>query len=278
MSDPKSDYSVFPVNGKILSNVGLADLQLRQKLLLEGKLAAPPKAPEIPISPVKTNPDPGQSIKTPSSKGRHRFPVVVSKDSPVSKGFEARMRDAVDHIPLRYLEVLQKGGYNLLLCKHSLEAFPKFRSQKPRGYEHGSTFALTRGFCTEFEIVIAEFYQDGSGESHRTHDGEYVLRHEMGHAIDWCWRGSYNPKAAFSMRADFFKAYQEDLKFLTPEDYQKLSYFLQGSDPKYCLSAGRSEAFAENIALLLGGTSLPNEYIQAKFANVHQLLKQVFAV
>ncbi len=161
----------------------------------------------------------------------------------VSQAFAQTVAGALSRLPLFVLQELARKGWRITLVWHVLGEFRELKYHKPRGWVPWATMNYLDGMCYSVnqQVVLAEKYINV--HSNRWEDAarvDYVLFHEIGHALDASW-------GYLSRRKAFKKAWFRDVRALSRHDRRKQQYSIQ-----YRSAAGRSEAFANAFTALLG--------------------------
>jgi hypothetical protein len=191
--------------------------------------------------------------------------------------FLGEVQQAVNDLPEKFINILVALRYKVKLYRFVVDRELNLRLKQPRGYDANSSYLNVGGFYSERQIILGEYRHDSEGEViHCLKSVSDTVRHELAHGLDECWRGYYQPQGRFSATPEFRYAYLKDISDFNSIERHRYSYFLQGSDESYASPAGMSEAFAENMAILLGGNASKEKDFTEKFFNVQALLKSVF--
>src|SRR6185436_14721642 len=118
---------------------------------------------------------------------------------------------------------------------------PELVNTQPSGYEEGTTYRNCPGCFDGGEIVICEYTFIGDSDDLRAQkDTVSTLRHEIGHALDYCL-GGYSTTTAFK------HAHALDAGSMDEDAKPQLAYYLQKD------ISGPIETFAELVCAKLGG-------------------------
>jgi hypothetical protein len=166
--------------------------------------------------------------------------------SPVTDEFRSEVRRAAATIPAHVWDPLRQAGWQVHMAEFVTDALPHLAGERPRGWPDGTTWENTEAVHIPKSrlLVVAEKRRGADGAVQRSGRLEGVLRHEVGHAYD----KAVGLKGLFaSSLPEFDAAYSLDVRAMSPQDRQTLSYYLQEG------GAGRQETFAEAFAIVLGG-------------------------
>lgn len=149
----------------------------------------------------------------------------TGKLANVSPVFVEKIKELLVAMPMPVLMLLKNSGGSILISPSVVEHDMRIQNTTPRGWSEDfdwkSSPALTHGS----QVVVSQNRLD-------TRTGEYVdttpeigvVRHETGHAIDYCMH-------RYTESADFKHAYFLDAAQV-PEEFQKrLDYYLQKHHP-----------------------------------------------
>jgi hypothetical protein len=182
---------------------------------------------------------------TTSASEREWTPTTVS---PVGAGFAREVSTAWTALPANFRNDLAKSGWQVQLAEFVVDAAPNLAEQAPRGWPSGMSWRQSDAVHLpgERRLIVAEKRVTAAGNVVHASRTQGVLRHELGHAFDVA-RG--NRHRYLSASPAFVAAYQQDIAQIPSEAKGQLTYYLQPG------SAGRQEAFAEALAVHLGGGS-----------------------
>ena len=173
---------------------------------------------------------------------RNRPRLKVQTIGPISDAFKEEIERAVARMPFWLACQLEKKGWRVLISRQMLEGFGEFRHLQPRGWRKDATFNELDGCCyyQNRGIVLTEYrYDPWRKATMKASRATYIFFHEAGHAIDFCLNIS---------RSKAFKAaYLKDVARMRRCDKRFMKYQIQYKSP-----AGRSEAFADLFAALMG--------------------------
>lgn len=165
----------------------------------------------------------------------------TGKLANVSPAFVEKIKELLIEMPRPVLLLLKDCGGSVLISPSVVEHDMRIQNTTPRGwaedFDWKSSPALTHGN----QVVVSQYRLN-------TRTGEYVdttpeigvVRHEMGHAIDYCMD-------SYTDSVEFKHAYLLDAAQVPVELQKRLDYFLQKA------SSGPSEAFAELFCYKMGG-------------------------
>jgi tetratricopeptide (TPR) repeat protein len=144
--------------------------------------------------------------------------------------------------PPSLLTLLSKRRIKICLTPSTVDQDPRMQNTQPHGYEEGTTYKNCPGFFDGRHIVVCAYAVRGFDDSawEPTEDPIGTLRHELGHAFDYCLGN-------VSTSDEFKHAYYMDVSRIPEENKPRLSYFLQLSD------TGPRETFAEILCCDFGG-------------------------
>lgn len=204
--------------------------------------------------------------------------MEVIGGSEVSDAFYNRAYETLMAIPEAYRLMVARGGYRIVLCRFMTEGFPELKGQAPRGWSAGATWDNCDAMCYGKKMAFSEYHIDYYKQEERrnkTISGD--LRHEFGHAMDFCYPRLKNGIKRFSHTSAYVNAYYQDLEAMEEEARGALSYFIQGADLDSERSAGREETFAELFALTLGTGAFHNpELIRHSFRQTDALIRDQY--
>lgn len=165
----------------------------------------------------------------------------TGKLANVSAPYIAKVRGMLETIPLPVLRFMLANGVAVILSPNVVEHDRRIQNTTPRGwnadYDWKASPALTHGE----KVYMGQFRMDSkSGDYIDTSPEVGVVRHEIGHALDYVMGN-------FTEQDEFKHAYLLDAAKVPDELRTQLDYFLQKSD------SGPQETFAELFCHLVGG-------------------------
>ena len=195
---------------------------------------------QLPVQAKTKEADPSERFSPPEiSKNKlieNILHVVKSQGNrpEVSNTLIEEAKKTLANYPTGLLMSLITKGCYVCLTPTTIDQDPRMQNTKPRGYEEGTTYKNCPGFFDGEHIVVCEYALRGSDDSHwePTEDPIGTLRHELGHAFDYCL-GNISTSEAFK------HAYYLDAGSIDEEAKPRLAYFLQTS------RSGLAETFAE---------------------------------
>ena len=181
----------------------------------------------------------------------------------VSAALINEVKDTLTHCSTGLLALLVAKHCIICLTPSTIDQDPRMQNTKPSGYEEGTTYKNCPGFFDGEHIVVCQYAAYGSDDSNwqPTEDPLGTLRHELGHAFDYCLDN-------ISEAEEFKHAYYLDMGQVPDEVKPQIAYFLQPSDH------GLHEAFAELVCYQFGGR---NRH-QDRCALVHSSFKRAAAI
>ncbi|MFM7468920.1 MAG: hypothetical protein ACKO37_05425 [Vampirovibrionales bacterium] len=202
-------------------------------------------------------------------KAKVQAMVKADHKANITPEDEQKVEEAViTQIPIDQLKRTIANGTDIIVSDTASHLWSELKGDGPNNSLEGQTFDQTPAVFAPDKNQIAvfidplkKFYPNPTERQHRTGS---VVRHEMGHALDYSQKGDH----PFSSSEGFRQAYQKDLQELkqgqnTPQRWlyetapqslkNSLRYYASEKDP----SVGRKEAFAELVATVSrGGTDL----------------------
>ncbi|MBP9093923.1 hypothetical protein KBI23_23075 [bacterium] len=165
----------------------------------------------------------------------------AGKNPNVSPSFIRLVKDLVVAMPLPVLRLLLDQGARIVVVSSAVEHDMRIQNTAPRGWDSSFSWKESPALTQGSKVVMSQFRADSrSGEAVSTTEEIGVLRHETGHAVDYCL-------GQFSDSPEFKHAYALEAARVPDEHKQRLDYFLQKS------STGPSETFAELFCYSTGG-------------------------
>lgn len=165
----------------------------------------------------------------------------AGKNPNVSPSFTRLVKDLVVAMPLPVLRLLLDQGARIVVVSSAVEHDMRIQNTAPRGWDSSFSWKESPALTQGSKVVMSQFRADSrSGEAISTTEEIGVLRHETGHAVDYCL-------GQFSDTPEFKHAYALESARVPDEHKQRLDYFLQKS------STGPSETFAELFCYSTGG-------------------------
>jgi PPM family protein phosphatase len=189
----------------------------------------------------------------------NRLGVPIRKLDGASERFYLETKATYDALPSDVRELLAMHGYEIVVARRGVDAFPEMSGEQQRGWREGTSVENNGAFLRHRDKVIAmverahDYDLDQWGVvnavnllTYKTGNNIAILRHEVGHAVD-------HALGYFSRSEVFHDAYQKDLANLSDEQKAEFDYYVQLDTP----GAGQSEALADLFAHILGGSSAP---------------------
>ena len=165
----------------------------------------------------------------------------AGKNPNVSPSFTRLVKDLLVAMPLPVLKLLLDQGARVVVVSSAVEHDMRIQNTAPRGWDSSFSWKESPALTQGSKVVISQFRADSrTGEPVNTTDEIGVLRHETGHAVDYCL-------GQFSDTPEFKHAYALEAARVPDEHRQRLDYFLQKS------STGPCETFAELFCYSTGG-------------------------
>ncbi|CAN5562787.1 hypothetical protein BH10CYA1_BH10CYA1_26330 [soil metagenome] len=201
-----------------------------------------------------------------------------------SNSFAHEVEAAYNEIPANVRQFVEAKGLKVVAAGnyYDFNPNPQYSSMHPIGWKDpAATMANPFGLGPARAgdpIYIAEQvrFLDKGNQWDFTYNRREVVFEEVAHA----WDRSMND---FSSQAAFLKAYEDDLKNFTPQDFVSYPYYTQGYDPLTNSvnsnlgypEAGRAEAFAQMFVALQPNTNvnLGAANFIAKFPKVAALMQ-----
>jgi tetratricopeptide (TPR) repeat protein len=168
--------------------------------------------------------------------------VRATADRPeVSQSLVTEMKETLNGYPIGVLQLLTERNCKIFLTPTLIDKEPELVNTQPSGYEEGTTYRNCPGCFSSGQIVICEYTFIGDSDNLRPQkDTVSTLRHEIGHAIDYCLGG-------YSMTTEFKHAHALDTGAMDEDAKPQLAYYLQKD------VTGAVETFAELVCAKLGG-------------------------
>lgn len=181
----------------------------------------------------------------------------------VSPDFLKKVKAIVAAMPENVMARLQASGCKVCVTPRMADKLPGYSYAKPRGWDEGMSGKHVDGLFNG-EVIICEHSVSYSDDAEYIKNQRYagVLRHEMGHAVDWYF-------GRLSETEELKHSYLLELARVDVDAKEKdIAYYAQKSD------AGRSECFAELFgAMTGGGCSKFDSMLQTSFSNTAKLIK-----
>lgn len=193
-----------------------------------------------------------------------------------SPDFKKEAQAAFDKLPEGVKKLFKDSGISLSIVPNMThkDGVPEaYKRDMPRNWPPGSSWDNADGTAVYgSKVVVAEFRHNlQTKEWEKNNRAAGVVRHESGHALDKVLGGK-DPRSFYSDSKEFKEAYEKDVARLTPEQKQKLSYYLNPN-------GGRQETFADVFALTNGGPTnkQQTELLSKAFPNVQDVVKKKVA-
>lgn len=181
----------------------------------------------------------------------------------ISPEFLQKVKGVVSKLPEKVLGRLQFAGCKLCVTPRMADKLPGFSHQRPRGWDEDMSGKHVDGLFNG-EVIICEHSVSYKDDFEYVQNERYagVLRHEIGHAVDWYF-------GRLSESEELKHSYLLELARIDVDAKEKdIAYYCQKSD------AGRSECFAELFASMNGGGCSKNDsMLLSAFPNTAKLIK-----
>lgn len=182
----------------------------------------------------------------------------------VSPEFLQKVKAVVSSVPQNVLARLQHSGCKVCVTPRMADKLPGFSHQRPRGWDEDKSGKHVDGLFNG-EVIICEHSISYKDDFEYVKNERYagVLRHEMGHAVDWYY-------GRLSTTEELKHSYLLELARVDVDAREReIAYYAQKSD------AGRSECFAELFgAMVGGGCSKYDSMLMASFPNTAKLIRE----
>ncbi len=215
--------------------------QPRVEVPQQPRVEVPPPRVETPVVETPT-PRPTDNFGDPAQRLALAQQLVKPRGNATAADVAAVVAEAAK-LPLNDLRELQRAGISIVAARDSVaDAYPYLLNQPPRGWPPGKGWGDVPGAYMPTEKAVVVGTTAGPNGERRVpptgdhHGSVSLMAHEAAHALDAARRyPSVNDR-------EFRAAYQADLAAGKLE-----AYYTQAGD------AGRSEAYAESLALFLSG-------------------------
>ena len=181
----------------------------------------------------------------------------------ISSAFLQKVKTVVSGMPQNVLARLQQSGCKVCVTPRMADKLPAFSHQRPRGWDEDKSGKHVDGLFNG-EVIVCEHSVNPRDEVEYLKNERYagVLRHEMGHAVDWFY-------GRLSETEELKHSYLLELARVDVDAKEReIAYYAQKSD------AGRSECFAELFgAMTGGGCSKSDTLLLASFPNTAKLIR-----
>jgi hypothetical protein len=205
----------------------------------------------------------------PTCSATERGRTALPRTDGVSPAFCAEINAAWQAPPASFRGSLSRAGWQVQLAEFVVDAAPALEREHPRGWPAGTSWQQTDAvhLPKDRRLIVAEIRRTAQGKVIDSQRRGGVLRHELGHAYDLAKRGRY---PSLSASPEFRAAHEVDISRMNATQRAALAYYLQSG------AAGRQEAFAEALAICLGGGSdaANAKTFAAAFPNVLRFAKQ----
>jgi hypothetical protein len=108
-----------------------------------------------------------------------------SNRSDISPTFIAEIKDALGHFPVGVLRLLDAKGCHIYLTPCVVEKDFRMEHFSPGGYSEGARMENVPALFDKHDVVMGQNYTDRYGNEQIMVGTVGILRHEIGHAIDW---------------------------------------------------------------------------------------------
>ncbi|MCA9802743.1 MAG: hypothetical protein KC777_12300 [Cyanobacteria bacterium HKST-UBA02] len=197
-------------------------------------------------SPVVSKTSVSSSTAQSSETPKQLVDAIVTVHKPTGKfpavtpTFVASIKDMLMALPESVLRTLRDKRGKVSIRPSVIEMDYRIQNTRPRGWTDGSSWANSPALTQGREVVVSQYRLDDSGNPINTDSEIGVVRHEVGHALDYCL-------GSVSETEKFKHAYLLDAAKVPGDLRGRLDYYLQKSD------AGPSEVFAELFNARFGG-------------------------
>lgn len=194
----------------------------------------------------------------------------AGKNPNVTPSFTRLVKELLVAMPAPVLKLLLDSGGRIVLVSSAVEHDMRIQNSAPRGWDSSFSWKESPALTQGSKVVMSQFRADSrTGEPVSTTEEIGVLRHETGHAVDYCL-------GEFSDSAEFKHAYALEAAKVPDEHRQKLDYYLQKSNN------GASETFAELYCYSTGGETdagrkESGELVHKYFPHCEQLMSKRLA-
>lgn len=182
----------------------------------------------------------------------------------VSPEFLQKVKAVVSSMPQNVMARLQHSGCKVCVTPRMADKLPGFSHQRPRGWDEDKSGKHVDGLFNG-EVIICENSISYKNDFEYVKNERYagVLRHEMGHAVDWYY-------GRLSRTEELKHSYLLELARVDIDAREReIAYYAQKSD------AGRSECFAELFgAMIGGGCSKYDSMLMASFPSTAKLIRE----
>jgi hypothetical protein len=200
-----------------------------------------------------------------------RLPSMNAHVAEAGDGFANEVTEALETVPVPLRQRIADAGWSIELVTMVVDAAPELRRKHPSGWPGQSVWenADAVHLPAQKRILIATHRRNSSGRRVRTHRVSFVVRHEVGHAID---RVLGTRGKCFSDSTAYQVAHQADCETMTSSDRKSMDYYARRMS-----RAARQESFAELFAMHYGGGTEGNlgDEIQRRFPRCHQLVEEL---
>jgi hypothetical protein len=188
--------------------------------------------------------------------------------------FLEEVSGALESLPAELREHIARNGWRIELVTMVVDAAPELRSKRPNGWSAQSVWenADAVHLPKQKRILIATHRRNQAGRIVRTHRVPYVVRHEIGHAVDRIYG---NGGKCYSDSSHYVASHLADCASISATARQALDYYARQRS-----RAARQESFAELFAMQYGGGTereLTDE-IREQFPRCRLLVEQLVAM
>jgi hypothetical protein len=190
---------------------------------------------------------------------------------PVTPSFVQSIKQMLTDVPIPVLRLLRSREGHICVLPSVVEKDFRIQNTTPRGWDDSASWKDSPAMCSGQDVVVSQYRYDGrTGDYAENTNDLGVVRHELGHAVDYCLE-------YVSTTEDFKHAYYLDAAKVPEESRTKLDYFLQRG------TAGPSEVFAELCCYMFGGETggrkesceLVRKYFQLSESELEKRLKEL---
>ncbi|MBS1953308.1 MAG: hypothetical protein JST89_03925 [Cyanobacteria bacterium SZAS-4] len=159
------------------------------------------------------------------------------KFANVTPAFVEKVKGILVAMPISVLAFWQANGGTVVIAPSVVETDYRIQNTVPRGWDQDSTWKDSPALTHGKQVVVSQ-YKSKNNEDNGLELG--VVRHEAGHAIDYCL-------GYITQSTEYKHAYYLDYGKVPDEHKKRLDYFLQKGN------GGPSETFAELFCYRMGG-------------------------
>ena len=174
-----------------------------------------------------------------ASAGAADIPVLDRL--PAANGeFAAEVAEAIATLPVDVRRRFAEAGWQIELVEMVVDGAPELLRKRPSGWSKQSVWenADAVHLPSQKRILIATHRRDSSGRRVRTHRVAFVVRHEIGHAVD---RIFGEAGKCYSESAAYRASHAADCESMKRSDRQSLDYYARRSSRGESLSRNYSQ-------------------------------------